>query len=83
MIGYGQKAKKENSYESTGNAMGKTTPHLPPPYLPTIQTLEKDDTNGPHIHLVGDLWRFLTNHKAFRRQVPGQSDKILFSYYLC
>lgn len=42
------------------------------PYLPSIETLEKDDTHRPHIHLIGDLWRFFTNHKTFRRQIPGQ-----------
>ncbi|TNN54237.1 hypothetical protein EYF80_035537 [Liparis tanakae] len=35
------------------------------------RTLEKDNTDGPHVHLIGDLWRFFANHKTFRRQLPN------------
>lgn len=45
-------------------------------YLPSIQTLKKDNAHGPHIHLIGDLWRFFADHKTLRRQVPGQDSQL-------
>lgn len=50
-----------------------------PPYLPPIQTLEKDNAYRPHVHLIGDLWRFFANHKTLWRQVPRQNENKLFN----
>lgn len=40
------------------------------PYLAAIQALVENDSHRPDIHLVGDFGRFLSDHKALRRQIP-------------